>query len=239
MSWKTWSVVFLFSAAIAAPSHAALLISEVCFNEVGSDTTGEWIEIFNNGSSAVDLTNYKIGDEETNGGTSTTEAMFQFPSGASIGPGAVQIVAVSATRFNTVYGFLPTYESSSTDAGVPDLTIYSAWDPDGGQISMSNSNDQAVLLDPLDAIADATSWGNTFAFNPAVDITGNLDGQSIERIDPYSDTNTAADWHLGPTTSPAATRSTPGTVPAVPEPATLLIGVMSVVWSAFLRLRSD
>lgn len=207
-------------AGAGAASHAAVLISEIEFNEVGSTADGEWIEIYNNGATTVDLSNYKIGDEETSGGTSTTEALFQFPAGASIAPGQVQVISGGATRFFTVYGFNPTYETSATDATVPDLTIYSAWDPDGGILNMSNTNDQAVLVDGTDTVIDSASWGNTFSFNPAVDITGNLDGQSIERINPNTDTNTASDWRLGPSTSPAATRSTPFTVPT-PEPAAL------------------
>jgi hypothetical protein len=231
MSLRLFSLAILFTLIATLPSRGGLLISEVLFNEVGSDTTGEWIEIYNNTPSAIDLTDYKIGDEETSGDSSLTEALFKFPAGASIGPSEVQVVAVSATRFNTVYGFMPTYETAGTEAGVPDLTIYSTWDPDGGQISMSNTNDQAVLVGPADTFVDKVSWGNTNAFNPAVDITGNLDGQSIERINANVDTDTSADWKLGPTTSPAATRSTPFSVP-VPEPSTLVLligGLLSFV----------
>jgi hypothetical protein len=103
---------------------------------------------------------------------------------------------------------------------------------------MSNTNDQAVLVDPSDVIVDATSWGNTFAFNPGVDITGNIDGQSIYRINPYTDTNTASDWQLFPSTTatPSANRSTPGTVP-VPEPSTVVLLLGSVVAGFGLRRR--
>jgi hypothetical protein len=231
MSLRSFSIAVLFISAIALPSRGGLIISEVLFNEVGSDTTGEWIEIYNNTDSAIDLSNYKIGDEETNGGTTATESMYKFPAGASIAPYEVQVVGISATRFNTVYGFMPTYESGAAEAGVPDMTLYSTWDPDGGQINMSNTNDQAVLLDPTDTIIDAVSWGNNFAFSPQIDISANLDGQSIERINAAVDTNTAADWKLGPTTSPAATRSTPFSV-VVPEPSTLVLligGVLAFV----------
>src|SRR5262245_49639053 len=126
MSFRSFSIAILFGFAIALPSRGALIISEVCFNEVGSDTTGEWIEIYNNTGSAIDLSNYKIGDEEANGGTSLTEALYQFPAGASIAPYQVQIIGVSATRFFTVYGFNPTYESGATDGSVPDMTLYAA-----------------------------------------------------------------------------------------------------------------
>lgn len=234
---------FLFTTTLAlisvSPVKGSLLISEVLYNEVGSDTTGEWIEIFNNGGVTLDLSNYKIGDEETKLGTGATEAMFQFPSGASIAPGAVQVVAVSAVRFNAVYGFNPTYELNSSDITIPDLTIYSTWDPDGGLISLSNSNDQAVILDELDAIVDAVNWGNNFYLNPGLNATVS-DGQSYGRINPFVDTDTAEDWILGPTSATAALRSTPGVVP-VPEPSTwafLGLGVIGLAVSRFRRARA-
>lgn len=236
MSLKSCSIAILFVSITAPTSRGALLISEVVFNEVGSDVTGEWIEIYNDTPAAIDLSNYKIGDEETSGQSSATEALFKFPAGASIAPQQVQVIAVSATRFNTVYGFMPTYESGGTEAGVPDMTIYSTWDPDGGQINMSNTNDQAVLVDPTDTIIDATSWGNTFAFNPAVDVSANIDGQAIERINARLDTNTAGDWQLGTTGTPAASRSTPFSVP-IPEPSTLALLLGSAIVFAARRRR--
>src|SRR3954464_11245343 len=172
MTLRSFSIAIVFSAMIALPSRGVLLISEILFNEVGSTADGEWIEIFNDTPNAIDLSNYKIGDEETLGQTSTTEAVFKFPAGASIAPGQVQVISGGANRFFAVYGFLPTYETTSTDAGVPDMLAYPTWDPDGGILNMSNSNDQAVLIDPTNSIVDSASWENTFSFNPAVDITG-------------------------------------------------------------------
>jgi hypothetical protein len=88
---------------------------------------------------------------------------------------------------------------------------------------MSNTNDQALILDGNDTLVDAASWGGTFAFNPGL-AQPVLDGQSYERINVYVDTDTAADWQTvaGDT---AAERSTPG-VANVPEPAALsLLGL--------------
>ncbi len=197
------------------PCRAALLISEVLYNEVGGDTGGEFLEIFNNGPAAIDLTNYKIGDEETSGGTGSGEAMMQFPAGASIPAGGIQLVARDANVFFTNYGFLPTYEALSSNPSVPDLTTYAAWDTDGGAINMANGGDQALILDGADSVVDAVSWGFTFAFDPPLDADAEVDGQSYERINPYVDTDTANDWRLG-------NPSSPGTIP-VPEPATALL----------------
>ena len=212
-------------------AQGAVVITEVCFNEVSTDTTGEWVEIYNSGPAAVDISNYKIGDEETSGGDSEAGGMWQFPAGTSIASGDVLVIAVSGARFQTVYGFSADFELTGTDVNAADMQAYLTWVNPAENINMNNTNDQAVLLDGSDAIADAVSWGNTFAFSPAVDITGNIDGQSIQRKNATIDTNTAADWELGPATSPAATRSTPGVV-AVPEPASiglaLLGGVLAV-----------
>jgi hypothetical protein len=235
MSAKSMVCSLVFAFLAAAPCRAGLLLSEVVFNEVGSDVTGEWIEIFNTCPGAIDLTNYKIGDEETSGGTSATEAMHRFPAGASIGPGELQIVAVSATRFFTVYGMLPTYEVNATDALVPDMLPYATWDPDGGVLNMSNTNDQAVILDGTDTIVDAASWGSsTFAFNPALGAA--LDGQSYERKNSYFDTDTANDWQtVGDADDAAADRSTPFTA-NVPEPSALAMGVLIAM--AYLSRRN-
>jgi hypothetical protein len=235
MSIRKFLLSLLLGTALVVPSHAALLISEVVFNEVGSDTTGEWIEIYNTGPAAVDLTNYKIGDEETLAGTTATETMFQFPSGASIAPGQVQIVAVSATTFQTNYGFLPTYETSATNGSVPDMTNYLTWDPDGGQISMANTNDQALILGPADSVVDAVNWGNNTFLNPGL-AQPVLDGQSYQRINANVDTDTAADWAVveGAT---AAARSTPGTVP-VPEASTLVLAIVGMLSAFGSRRRS-
>ena len=210
-------------ATLAPTVDAAIIISEVLYNEVGSDTGGEWIEIYNNGAGAVDLTNFKIGDEETSGATSTTEGMFQFPAAASIAAGGVQIVATSAAVFNTNYGFKPTYEVADSDPAVPNMTVYSTWDPDGNTLNMSNTNDQALILNDTDTVIDAVSWGNTFAFNPGLNADAEGDGQSYLRTSVLVDTNTAADWRLG-------TPSSPGNL-SVPEPSSLVLFLLlGLLW---------
>jgi hypothetical protein len=234
MSSKLVAIPLLFVLGIAIPSSAGLMINEVVFNEVGSDVTGEWVEIFNTGPGAINLTNYKVGDEEASGGTSATESLFRFPAGASIGSGELQIVAVSATRFFTVYGFNPTYETAGTDPLVPDMLTYPSWDPDGGQINMSNTNDQIVLVGPADTVIDAASWGNNFAFNPSL-AQPVMDGQSYERKNAYFDTNTADDWAVNEGGT-AAARSTPFQA-NVPEPATTL-SVFSLAALGVFRRRA-
>jgi hypothetical protein len=219
-----------FGFSLAGPADGAVLLSEVLYNESGGDAGGEWIEVMNTDQLLpFSVAGYGLGDEETSGSSSATEALYRFPAAASIPANDVVVVAVSATAFFAVYQFNPDFEFSATDPTVPDMILDPVWDADGGVVNMSNSNDQAVLVSPVtdtNAVIDAVNWGNTFALNPGVP-DSEIDGQSYRRIN-FTDTDTASDWELTPadTTTPAAQRSSPGTLTAVPEPAALsLVGL--------------
>lgn len=230
-------VLLLTLVGVTTPLHGALILSEVCANEVGDDISGEWIEIFNTSSVPINLTGYKIGDEETPGAESLTEALFRFPAGATIPAGGVQIVAVSAKRFFSVYGFNPTYETSNSDNAIPEMLPYAPWDPDGGVINMSNDRDQALLVDGADNVIDAVSWGGSiFAFTPSLE-AATTDGQSFERKNVFVDTNTSSDWQFGPNSPDAVQRSTPG-VARVPEPPALVLScILGSCGLGFLRTK--
>ena len=197
-------VAFLAVMLASPTAEAALVISEVLYNEVATDMTGEWIEIFNTGSGAIDLSNHKIGDEETkNPPIGEMGGLWQFPAGATIPAGGVQIVAISAVRFNALYSFKPTYEVVDTDPLVPNLSHYLLWSNNPSKvISMNNAHDQALIIDGNDTLVDGVDWGATmFEFIVPTLSSGVLDGQSYMRID-ATDTNTAADWQLGSPSSP-------------------------------------
>jgi hypothetical protein len=101
---------------------------------------------------------------------------------------------------------------------------------------MSNTNDQILLLRLDDAVVDAASWGNTIAFNPGLGTA--LDGQSYARIDPRTDTDTAADWAASFDTLTAATRSSPGVIPGViPEPSASIMLLSACGIAGLLRRR--
>ena len=180
-------IISLTSVNVRAAS-STLVISEVLYDPSGPEPDNEWFELYNLSGSTIDLSSYKIGDEETQGGG---EGMKQFPGSASIAPGQVIVIANRATAFAASYGFNPDYEINDTDAGVPDLLQYSSWA--GGSIALSNSGDELLLLDGSDGLVDAVSWGSsTWAFNPsAPDVSG---GHSLERNPADVDTDSAGDW---------------------------------------------
>ncbi len=213
-------------SATPTPPPGYLLITEVMYDPYGSEPDGEWIEICNMGNTPVDLSSYKVGDEETMG---EMEGMFQFPAGSQLAPGAVAIVANQALAFNDTYGFLPDFELRQSDPNVQDMRKYSAWS--GGNVELINNGDEVLLIDAENEIVDGLSWDDSAAvLDPPAD--GVVESHSLERSPAYRDSNTASDWidqaHPSPgavdlrTPTPTAT-STPIITLSPPGPLTLLI----------------
>ncbi len=192
---------------------SGLLITEVFYDTPGADDTREWVEIANVGTAVIDLTDIKIGDEETPGGN---EGMKRFPEGAQIQPGQVIIVAQTAAGFRELYGRLPDYEIIDSRDDVPDMRGFPLWA--SGDFALGNDGDELLLVDGM-AIIDALSYGErTTIFNPAVPDAAS--GQSIERQPANCDTDTSADWQTQPTPTPGQI-SLDDACAAPPEPPEL------------------
>ncbi|MEW6404041.1 MAG: lamin tail domain-containing protein [Chloroflexota bacterium] len=162
------------------------LITEVFYDTPGTDSDEEWIELYNPTTSGIDLSNYKIGDEETQG---STEGMYRFPAGAGIAPGQKIIVALKATGFFALYGFNPTYEVIDTDASVPNMSVYSAWST--GTIALVNTGDEVLLLNGSDVAVDVVTF-EAGVYSGVTAHPGVAVGHSIERSPANQDTNNCA-----------------------------------------------
>jgi len=151
-----WFVSFVVICGSWLPQAAAqtVLISEVFDDPVTYEPGEEWIELYNPGSTTVDLSTHKLGDEETQGGN---EAMRPFPSGASIAPQQVIVVANRADYFYNLYGFYPDYEITASVPAVPDMLPNTSWAT--GAFNLGNATDEVLLLDGSNAIVDAMCWG--------------------------------------------------------------------------------
>ncbi len=168
------------------PDH--LVITEVYYSALGVDADREWVEIANMGNGSVQLSEIKVGDEESIWGG---EGMFRFPDGATINPGQVIVVAQKAVGFRELYGRDPDYEIVESIEQVPNMDQYRLWS--SGELALANDGDEVLLLDSNNLLIDAISYGdNQTIFNPS--IAGVFEGQSIERIPASCDTDTAADW---------------------------------------------
>lgn len=230
---------FAFEAARAAALYRVFIpfvssppiplsISEVLFDGTGTEEGDEFVELYNPSSLRVDLGDYKIGDEETRGGS---EGMYAFPRGAAIPPNGIVVVARNAAQFRARFGRDPDFEFVTTGTltdtpAVPDLVKYPAWS--NGVFSLANTGDEVVLLGPQDVLVDSAAWASgNFA---AVGLRGKASGDapdSLQRYDTSDTNNMSLDFLHGPPV-PGALVASPRT--AGPRPAAPMPGGMYAFW---------
>jgi glycerophosphoryl diester phosphodiesterase len=172
------------------PPADHLLLSEALPNPGPNFPGGEWIEIHNPTGVSAALDGYKLGDEETSGGS---EGMYAFPAGTILAPNGLLLVARSGLNFKTIYGFWPDFEVFDTTPEVADLIAYSAWG--GGSFNLADDGDELLLLDAQDNLVDAVSWGiSFFAFSPPLPVAAEM--VSFERFPVCVDTDGPGDWRV-------------------------------------------
>jgi len=213
------------------PPVAPLLISEVCYDGTVPETEGdEFAEIFNPTGDVVDLSAYKIGDEETKG---KGEGMYQFPPGTTIGPQGLIVVAKNAAQFQARFGFYPDFEVQVSGAGyvdtptVSNMEKYTTWAT--GSWALSNSGDEVVLLGPADEIVDAIAYKS--GDYGAVSVTGYISApapRSLQRVGAGDTNDMNADFAIA-APNPASLTDLPPPPPSFPAPAPLPGGM----WAYF------
>lgn len=146
---------FSIAIALLVPhmAFADILISEIMFDTVGSDSKAEWVELQNVGTSTVDISKWKIND-------GSNHVLNAPPKNGSTGylsiePGAFLILASDAATFISLY---PNVHTSVID------TV----------LSLSNSGSSISISDALGEIEDKVKYTNA----KGADGTG----QSLQKI---------------------------------------------------------
>ncbi|YCM43239.1 lamin tail domain-containing protein [Verrucomicrobiaceae bacterium 227] len=178
--WSHWSAPLEFQST--SPNidllQQNLVISEIMFNPDGDDAR-EFLELFNAGDTALDLTNVRF----------TKGIDFDFESGTTLAPGAYLLVVKNRAAFEAEYGpGLPLaagqYEGNASDSlsnsgeliklSLGTLAIHefeyldetpwpSSSDGSGYSLVLAHTSDNAGdLLDPL-GHGTATNWRASFA----------------------------------------------------------------------------
>ena len=152
----------LVTSAVMAQT-ANLVITEISYNpaESGTDST-EYVEIYNNGSSSVDLTGYYF----------SSGFDYTFSSG-SVAPGGFAVVAVNAAAVENRYGISGVYEwtSGGLSNGGEGITLR---DNNGAVVDTLRYDDNApwpgntdgqgasmVLCDANSDNADGANWSTS------------------------------------------------------------------------------
>jgi len=174
-----------------------LLISELVYDGLVPEIEGdEFVELYNPQGIGVSLAGYKIGDEETPGGS---EGMYSFPAEAMIPAGGLIIVARNAAAFQIRFGTLPDFELRASGSGytdtatVPNLERYRTWGR--GEWALSNTGDEILLLGPRDELVDAVAYkGGNFA---ALKLAGRASApapRSLQRVEILDSDDMTADF---------------------------------------------
>ena len=140
------------AAELSPTINSHLLISQVYY--FGS-AENEWVEIYNPTKEAIDLSNYKIGDEETKG---QGEGMYQFPDDLFLESDESLVIAQSAQKFYEKFNFLPNFEIKESNSAIDNLIKYSSWA--NGQMELADSGDEVIILNEQDELVDGLVWGD-------------------------------------------------------------------------------
>lgn len=175
----SWTTVF-------AASPGDVLIVEVGADPASAagitEPAGEFIEIYNNTASTINLNGWTIND---NGATTIT-----LPS-IDLEAGRILVIIADPATLGTPNGY--------GCAGSPNTPLYhqpAAWFTG----NLSNTGDRVILADNAATQIDALSYGtDTTIFNPSAPDAFDNSGATLQRETyntNFTDTDTADDWNV-------------------------------------------
>ena len=186
---------FLATAAFAADSD--IVLSEIMINSMTDSTqnNGEWVEIYNKGSSPVDLTGWRL---EDNGGDkysrTITSSMCPYGSSCVMPAGETWLIAKSQTDLQAEFDL---YTNPLRPTVQTTRTIFLNAKIGNG---LANSNDHLILWNSSGVAVDCVSWDGSGicasqTYVPGGDgVDQNKDGDDGESIANIA-TNGRAQWY--------------------------------------------
>lgn len=118
-----------------ATAEPKLILNEICANEPGSATAGEFVELVNVGSATADLSGFGVYD--------ATGARHLFPAGSALAPG----------KAIAVFG-----GAAGIPAGLSDAVAAST-----GALNLANGGDTVILKDSAGAVVDSFTYASSLA----------------------------------------------------------------------------
>jgi hypothetical protein len=131
-----------------------------------SGTVQEWVELYNNTAASIDLSGYKVTDNNV-GATSLTEGVFTLPAGTTIPAGGYLTIGNSV--------------SSAQIKWSANLALSNSGDG-FALFSDANGDNLAASGEVIDSVEFTSAWG------------GNGTGASLERKDPAASSSASTNW---------------------------------------------
>lgn len=158
---------------------APVLIERVLYQ--GTDAANEWITLRNVIIDPIDLSQYKIGDEE---GIVGGEQVSRFPAGLTIAPSARREIARDGAAYLATTGLAPDAEFVAGTAA-PEM-IATGWT--SGAFNLGDTGDEVLLFDARDTLVDVATYGTgSFAgVTPHLVVSA---GQVLARLSFFPDTD--------------------------------------------------
>lgn len=144
---KEYTVLFfgLVLFVLAKTAFASIVISEIMYDPDGSDTNREWLELYNNGSSDVDISGWKLFEADTNHGLSS------YSGGTSIASDGYVVITVDPATFLSEWSTsVPLFDSS-----------FSLINSGGETLSIKNSSLSVVDTVTYDPTVGANNDGKS------------------------------------------------------------------------------
>ncbi|MBM3845625.1 MAG: lamin tail domain-containing protein [Verrucomicrobia bacterium] len=160
------------------PTPAPVIINELMFHPLSGDDNEEYIELFNPGAHAVDLSGWKL----------TKGITFTFPLGTTLAPGGYVVVAKDRTRLQAKYPHLNSTTLLGDYGGV--------LGDDGDRIALVRP--VAIVVEvggiSMNQLADAVVEEFEYQTGGAWGTWADRGGSSLERVDVRADARRPSSW---------------------------------------------
>ena len=177
------SMFFLYHKSVKSESDFSILINEIMYNPLGSDTCFEWIELYNPSSTPVNITGWIISDEQEED---------QIFSDLIHGNGSLEIpskkYAIITDQDTQIY------ENLSLPFDTIKLVV------DDNSIcgyGLNNNNEKIILKDNNENIVDAVEWGFDYEDVEGYPAYCVNEGNSLSRYIDVDQNNSILDFFYG------------------------------------------
>lgn len=169
--------------------HASVTINEIMYDLEGTDTDREWVEVYNSGGEAIDLSTWKFVEGNSN------HSLVPFDGGSTIAPNGYAVIADKPEKFKADW---PNFSGVLFDSS------FSLGNDPGEELSLKDDTattvDTVTYVTAVGAQGDGTTLnrnGTVFIVSPATPGIENTTTQNDDTNDETNNDNNSGDTSSG------------------------------------------